>query len=453
MLSSASMKKRKSKSQKRLFGIILILTILPFLIGISIDTNQKNIRSNAVIPAVAQQIYKPFSPSSFWYTPLPSNTPIDPNSQTYVNGIVSQVKNFYSGKGDLNVTSYTPPVYIAGASTPLTNVTVSDCQKLGPNPGLQQQFQNVPIPPEAVPANGTDAEMTVYSPQTDTYWDFWRVTKNGNSFSACFGGKISNASQSEGIFPLPYGTTATGLAFYGGLLTIPELKSGSINHVIGIGLVHTKKGIHSYPANRDDGCCTGIDAVPEGMRFRIDPKFDINTLKLHPFTKMLAIAAQKYGFVVWDTSGAVGFRVENPLPYTNAGQTNPYKDIFGTTPTYEILNGFPWDKLQALPFDYGKNVIPSITPEITTAPTTTPTSIPTPTNITPTFGCIGDCTTPTLIPIQPTQPLLEPTSTPSLTTVTITQNPPQQGNNKNLIQLLLSLILLILTFFIKLFIH
>lgn len=45
---------------------------------------------------------------------------------------------------------------------------------------------------------------------------------------------------------------------------------------------------------------------------------------------------------------------ENPTPLIRNGGANPYTKIFGGTPTYELMDNFPWDRLQALPFDYGK---------------------------------------------------------------------------------------------------
>ncbi|MEA3212004.1 MAG: hypothetical protein QOE70_5061 [Chthoniobacter sp.] len=39
-------------------------------------------------------------------------------------------------------------------------------------------------------------------------------------------------------------------------------------------------------------------------------------------------------------------RLENPKSYTLVGKPNPYPALFGGTPSYAILEGIPWDKLQ-----------------------------------------------------------------------------------------------------------
>jgi len=45
---------------------------------------------------------------------------------------------------------------------------------------------------------------------------------------------------------------------------------------------------------------------------------------------------------------------ENPKSFTRAGKADPYPALFKGTEAYAILNGFPWEKLQFLPLDYGK---------------------------------------------------------------------------------------------------
>ena len=73
--------------------------------------------------------------------------------------------------------------------------------------------------------------------------------------------------------------------------------------------------------------------------------------------KVIAKAAQKYGFVVWDKAGSVSIRAQNADSYTALGLANPYPALYENKPSYAVLNGFPWDKLQFLPMDYGKPVL------------------------------------------------------------------------------------------------
>lgn len=168
---------------------------------------------------------------------------------------------------------------------------------------------------------------------------------------------MKNASAGNGIWPFPYGVIATGLPFIGGQITAEELKRGEIRHVMGIALPDLEdSSVYSWPANRSDGINSGHSAnrIPAGTRMRLDPAVNVEALDIHPAAKVIARAAQKYGFVVWDRSGQITLRSQNPKSYTATGQPDPYREIFEGTPEYAILDGFPWNRLQFLPKDYGK---------------------------------------------------------------------------------------------------
>lgn len=298
-----------------------------------------------------------FAPDSFWYKPIPADAPLHPNSDNFVQEFLRQ-KKAYFGNVNINTTKFASPAYYATASTPKVKVTEWDCQHKGKSDkGLAEQFEQVPIPPNARPADGTDNEMSVYDLTTDTLWEFWKLKKVDGNWQACWGGRIKNASRSDGTFKSYYGTTATGLPLIAGQITAEELASGEINHVIGLSLVDIEKSsIFSWPAHRSDGYNpqNAPNRIPEGLRLRLDPSIDVDKLNMHPIGKIIAKTAQKYGFVVWDKSGAIALRAQNPYSYLDTDSVNPYDALFGFTRPYAVLNGFPWDKLQFLPMDYGK---------------------------------------------------------------------------------------------------
>ena len=70
--------------------------------------------------------------------------------------------------------------------------------------------------------------------------------------------------------------------------------------------------------------------------------------------RLIAKAAQTYGFVVWDRGGSIALRAESPKRFTVLGMPNPYTALWNGTPGYRIMDGFPWDRLQFLPMNYGK---------------------------------------------------------------------------------------------------
>lgn len=298
-----------------------------------------------------------FAPTSFWYTPIPATVPLHSNSANFVKEILRQKAAHY-GTVTINTKEYTSPVYIAGSGAPTVKVTQWDCQKKGySDSSLAEQWAAVPIPGHAVPSKGTDGEMTIYQPSTDTLWEFWQAKKVDGKWMACWGGRIQNAKTSNGVFYKHYGTTATSLPFLGGQITAEELQRGEIKHAIGFSVVDAEeKSIFSWPANRSDGVNLAYAAnrIPEGLRFRLDPAVNVDALPMSRAGKVIAKAAQKYGFVVWDRSGALALRAQNAVSYTAVGQSDPYPALFGGHPNYAVLNGFPWEKLQFLPMHYGQ---------------------------------------------------------------------------------------------------
>lgn len=298
-----------------------------------------------------------FAADSFWYTPIPAEVKLHENSAAFVAEFMRQ-KTTYYGTVNINTTSYASPVYYASKETPSSKVAYWNCQnKAYIDESLVEQWSAVPVPSYAIPAKGSDAEMTIYQAATDTLWEFWQTRSNNGKFQACWGGRITNASKSEGIFDKYYGTTATSLPFIGGQITAEELQRGEIKHVIGISLVDLAgSSVFSWPAHRSDGYNPKNlpNKIPEGLRFRLDPKIDVDTLNMHPAGKIIAKAAQKYGFVVWDKAGAISIRAQNPYSYTTLGKADPYEKLFAGTKAYAILNGFPWGRLQFLPMNYGK---------------------------------------------------------------------------------------------------
>jgi hypothetical protein len=240
----------------------------------------------------------------------------------------------------------------------------------------------VPIPTDAHGAAGTDEEVQIYQPSTNKYWEFWQFQKYDTSgdWSACWGGVIDNVSASDGIFPNDTGATATSLPLLGDVVRIDELLSGQIDHVMGLDLEYNLiSGVpanipgatkpYSWPATRNDGGSTNTLAIPEGQRFILNPSLDLTQYAaqhpLTPYAMAIAVAAQKYGFVVDDSSATVNIRVGDPTAYTVAGLPNPYssgpgvggvndgnKGLFGGSSS--VMANFPWQDLEALPFNYGE---------------------------------------------------------------------------------------------------
>lgn len=313
--------------------------------------------ARAAAVAANHDLARIFAPRSFWYTPLPREAPLNPDSENLVREFLRQLRSYY-GHATINTGRYSAPIFVVGRDVHPSAVAPWDCQKRGHlDAALASQWRAVPIPSYATPSADSDAEMTIYQPATDTLWEFWKARRIDGGWQACWGGAMPAASKNDGIWPRPYGATATGLPLIGGLIRVDELRRGQIDHVMGISLVDVDNwNVVSWPANRSDGWNPSRlpHRIPEGLRFRLDPALDVDALPLHPVARIIAKAAQTYGFVVWDKAGAIALRAEDPKRFTVLGQPDPYRAIWNGTPSYAILAGFPWERLQFLPPDYGR---------------------------------------------------------------------------------------------------
>jgi hypothetical protein len=215
---------------------------------------------------------------------------------------------------------------------------------------LRLAFLTVPLPANAKPSNDSDSELVVWQQSTDTFWEFWGLTKQSDGWHARFGGKMSNVSTSPGYFPAKpgWGAAATGLPLLGGLINLDELSRGTIDHALALSIPGPARGRITFPAQRTDGDSDDPNAIPEGTRFRLDPKVDVSKLKLPGFTRALALAAQKYGIVVTDKGSNVQFEAEDPTPLGY----NPYwpssTGYFGGKYPNQLLDVFPWSSLQVV---------------------------------------------------------------------------------------------------------
>jgi hypothetical protein len=418
-----------------------------------------------------------FSPTSIWNQPLLPDAPIDPNSPAITGTLQAYVNTSLANRTGpwINTTQYSTPIYTVPANQPTVGVVMDY------NNPLAAVMAAVPIPANAQPAAGSDDEITIYQPSSDTLWEMWRMrqaldpppylsgavgsggslpagtyyyavtaltqtgettvspvhayavpaggklklswggpvaaigyriyrgsdaahlqlvaavphvttqlsdpncvwTDDGSStpsavappsantattpgqWHASWGGRIQHVSLDPGYYrdisdghggfseQASWGVTASSLPVVGGLITLSDLASGYIDHAIAIMVPQAAKGVFTFPAQRTDGVSTAPNAIPEGARFRLPPDLNLSALQMPPITRMIAEAAQKYGFIVNDQTGAtVGFRAEDPMPLIRQGQPSPYQTYFKASINggYEdpnfLLASFPWADLE-----------------------------------------------------------------------------------------------------------
>jgi hypothetical protein len=308
----------------------------------------------APTPAPSAAAPRLFAATSVWNAPLPADAPLDQQSAVLTKTLRDTVAaNLAAGTGPWIERAATSPLYTVPANQPTVRVQLD-------NPGtfhaaLQQTFEAVPIPPNAAPAIGPDAHMTVWQPSTDTLWELFKARKLADGWHASYGGAMSTTSRSAGYYDTSswpglsqpwWGATATSLPVIAGTIMISELRAGVIPHALALNIPWAKPKIYSFPAQRTDGTSTDPNAIPEGARFRLDPTLDIDKLSLPPMTRVMAKAVQRYGMIVRDQTGtAVSFFTENPSQLPADPYVGPSGFYGGLVPT-QLTRPFPWEHLQ-----------------------------------------------------------------------------------------------------------
>jgi hypothetical protein len=328
------------------------------VVSLRIATRRGRVPATTSLPAAPTPAPPPpkprlFAPNSVWNAPLPANAPLDPANATLVNTLRKTVaQNIAARWGPWIATGETSPLYVVPANQPTVRVTLDAGAW---NVPLQQALSAVPIPANATPALGPDAHMTVWQPSTDRLWEFFKARKLADGWHASYGGAMSSASASPGYFDASswpglsqafWGATASSLPAIAGTVMIEELNAGVIPHALAMNIPWAKPKVYSWPAQRTDGRSTDPNAIPEGARFRLDPRVDIDKLNLPPMTRMLAKAAQTYGMIVRDQTGhAISFFAENP----GQSGTNPYTGPGGFYRGHDasaVMRSFPWQYVQ-----------------------------------------------------------------------------------------------------------
>lgn len=339
---------------------------------------------------------KEFAADCWVHTPLPANPTLDPNSASYVASLVKQISGSVAS---VNITSYSPPIYLVDDQQPTQAVMAvrafdSSFNTWGVQP-LMHELAAVAIPSDMQPSAGTDQEVVIYCPKTGQYWEMWVTQSTGANITlaggelvpqwqAAWGGYMGPSNMggqdtlatNDGHYNYHYwstdksganmGVTATSIPFLAGIMTIAEQRAGVINHALGFACPLTAPTF-VYPAQRSDGSTAVANGgIPEGTMFTFPATLDLTTFGMGSYAMMIAKAVQKYGMVLWDTAGNVTFRAENPGnryaidPYWGPwGILNPTSadhthTLPGMPPASDYpdsnnrLYGFPWSQLIAI---------------------------------------------------------------------------------------------------------
>ncbi|MDQ1633908.1 MAG: hypothetical protein QOJ32_717 [Frankiaceae bacterium] len=285
---------------------------------------------------------RPWSSTSPFNTPLPSNAVLDANSASIASylggGTRQQVANLYE---------YGWPVYDADAGTPRASVAVTE--NWGTNP-----FANLAVPmPTGMQANsGSDGHAAVIDWSTGRVFEFWQLKKiDATHWTASWGQVTPNVFTGIGNERIGSASSkGSGMSGLAGLVRAREIRTGTIDHALEFSSDAVTPSAVRFPANKTDGSNgAGLPlnmTIPEGGRVRLDPTVNLNAIPGITRAELaVGKALQKYGAFCSDQGGArMAFGFENPMG-DPAG--DPYPSA-GFAWDYYHMSHIPWNKLQVL---------------------------------------------------------------------------------------------------------
>ena len=212
---------------------------------------------------------------------------------------------------------YTFPVYEVTSRTPLRTVrfdgwysrVVAGGTRLKNVRGDNAQVARVPIPPRAIAAAGSDAQIIVVNRDTGEEWDMSNVTRaSDGTYDVTNVGRY--VTRWNAVPPLddndkPYFLRGAKIPYLAGLVRPCEIARGRISHALAFAYPGTTPQ-WVYPATHSDGRTPAGAGLPMGTRLQLDPSVRPETIKDmwgctgSCFT--IARALQRYGMYLIDTS-------------------------------------------------------------------------------------------------------------------------------------------------------
>jgi cell division septation protein DedD len=392
--------------------------------------------------------WRPYSSSSPFNRLLPTNPTIAPNSASIIANLTANNVNFEGG-GPFAFTSDDgrDGIYYSRTTDPVVTIHCTYYWGPGTCTGANKvniDGQQIRIPAGAMPQdNGTDMHMTVFDQADNLEYDFEHATWSSDrkTLNVWAGAEIV-AGPDLGT-GLGAGGTAAGTATPAGLITAPELASGTINHALAINLPCTNGSV--YPAGGPYGlACSQMQgentagAAPLGTLLQLNmTDAQIAASGAPAWEKTIMTAMAHYGMYVNDTDGMneIELEAESDISYTSLGGQPLMANFISQQGGwyYSPLNrwimegpGIPIGKLRvvdpcwAQSLCTGSNTSSSSTSGSTSSGSTSTT--PTATNPPPVS------TPPTTTPVSTTSPATTPvTPTPAPTPVASAPASPKQS--------------------------
>lgn len=311
-----------------------------------------------------------FSAASTFNTALSSRTPIDPNSQDFIDYLKRDSSAPYVRLvGTESSGGWGDPIYWASAADPVYNVVAKRYK-------LPSEFRAIRIPRRAATASTSDAEMTIYDQTAGAVYKLWQGNYDAGSDTWSASGGSYYYLSSNGLHGSlsdsdePRNTGHRGVPPAIHAVRWDEIQAGRIDHALKIA-INTPSGANVWPMTGSDGDSSDPDAPPQGTRLRIKPSVDLSKLGLSPPALVVATALQRYGAIIGDSSGGpAALKVENTVV---EGRGWLWKGVLEP----DSLQAIPFDLFEVIELGHKPQSGDSVTP--VPAPTAPPVLEPTPT--------------------------------------------------------------------------
>jgi hypothetical protein len=264
-------------------------------------------------PVVDGAPYRAFTADSWWNTPVPDGAPNHPRAADILQYMSTADE---SAGGCLRLAGvqdnqWGQPVYWASPDDPAHRVVVG---KDDPPPELQ----DVRIPDGALAAENNDGSMTLFDVDrgyvvalTDAAYDAdsdsWRASGATVTYLDSNGLDVrTGQSSDERNRGSHRGNNAAVM-----MARFDEVDAGRIEHVLKVASGPDPSSRAVFPMVGSDGDSSDPSAPPTGLRFRIKPSVDLESLDLAPQALVIARALQDYGFYIGDSGGVTALKLED----------------------------------------------------------------------------------------------------------------------------------------------
>lgn len=278
--------------------------------------------------------WRPYGSSSPFNRALPADPTIAPSSASIIANLTSNHVNFEGSTGQFAFTSDDgrDGVYYSRPSDPVITIHCTYYWGPGTCSGANKvniDGQQIHVPAGAMPQdNGSDMHMTVVDQTDNLEYDFEHAAWSADHKTLnVWSGAAIPAGPGLGT-GLGAGGTAAGFSTLAGLITEPELASGTINHALAInlpctnGVVYPAEQANGLPCTQEQGQTNTSTAAPLGTLLQLnmtDAQIAASGAPAWQQTIMTAMA--HYGMYVNDTDGIgnIELEAESDISYTSLG--------------------------------------------------------------------------------------------------------------------------------------